>query len=56
MQEDFSAEGNISKKAKAYRNFMKRPNVHAGLHFEDVVAEYATPNNLVTFSGEDKHR
>ena len=56
LAESFSIGGKLSKKAAAYRNFMSRPNVHAGLHFDEVASEYATPNNVVTFAGEDKHR
>ena len=56
LSESYSISGRISKKAAAYRNFMSRPNVHVGLHFDEVASEYATPNNVVTFSGEDKHR
>ena len=56
LAEFYEVDGSISKKATAFRNFMARPNVHAALHYEDVVAEYATANNCTTLSGEDKHR
>ena len=49
LAEFYEGDGSISKKASAFRNFLVRPNVHAALHYEDVIAEYATANNCTTF-------
>ncbi|KAA6412765.1 MAG: hypothetical protein FRX48_03757 [Lasallia pustulata] len=48
--------GKGSKKATFFCAFLTRPVVHVALHLEDVAAEYATPSNCITFTGEDKHR
>ena len=48
--------GKGSKKATFFHAFLARPVVHVALHLEDVAAEYATPSNCTTFTGEDKHR
>jgi hypothetical protein len=32
------------------------PNVHAGLHFPEILVEYGSPAHLNTLIGEDKHR
>ncbi|KAI9748387.1 MAG: hypothetical protein M4579_007241 [Chaenotheca gracillima] len=48
--------GPKSKRAKEYENFAGRPNVHQGLHFVDIAAEYATTNNVNVLMGEDQHR
>lgn len=56
LTESFTVGGTLLKKAVAFRAFMGRLNVYAGLYFTEVTWEYATPNNLVIFSGEDKHR
>ncbi|KAL9035485.1 MAG: hypothetical protein Q9180_004837 [Flavoplaca navasiana] len=45
-----------NKAALTYQKVQSRPNVHVALHFTDVAAEYATPNNCTTLTGEDKHR
>ena len=45
-----------NKKAKSYRAFLSRPNVHAGLHYGDVIEDYATLNNCTVWTGEDKHK
>ena len=56
LTETFEIEGGAVKQAAAFRNVIARPNIHTALHYEDVAAEYATPNNCTTLSGEDKHR
>ena len=55
-QKHFGIEGGAAKQAAAIRNVMARPNVHAAPHYEDAAAEYGTPNNCTTLSGEDKRR
>ncbi|KAL9635849.1 MAG: hypothetical protein Q9204_002463 [Flavoplaca sp. TL-2023a] len=55
LQDTFTIDG-ANKKALAFNAHLSRPNVHIALHFSDVATEYATPNNVTTFTGEDKHR
>lgn len=43
-------------KAKEFRQYQQRPNLHTGLHFSVMAAEYATPNNCNVLIGEDKHK
>lgn len=45
-----------AKKAKEYRQDQQRPNVHVGIHYEEVMKEYALPSNCNVLIGEDKHR
>ena len=44
-----------SRKAIEFQRFQTRPNIHQGLHLEDLASEYATPNNLSVLMGEDQH-
>ena len=34
----------------------RRPNVHAGLHYEELAEEYGIPGNIQVLSGEAKHK
>jgi hypothetical protein len=43
-------------RAVALRSQQKRPNVHAGLHYEDAIREYASASNANVLISEDKHR
>ncbi|KAI9875527.1 MAG: hypothetical protein M1830_008388 [Pleopsidium flavum] len=45
-----------SESKNKYRACQRRPNVHAGLHAQLTALFFATPNNITTFIGEDKHR
>ena len=45
-----------TKKAREYKLFQSRPNIHQGLHLADIAFEYGTPNNCNVLLGEDKHR
>ena len=56
LAKTFKIEGGAAKQAAAFRNVITRSNVHAALHYENVVTEYATSNNCTTLSDEDKHR
>ncbi|KAL8866498.1 MAG: hypothetical protein Q9174_006271 [Haloplaca sp. 1 TL-2023] len=56
LAESFTVSGKTSKKVVDFRKYLSRPNVHMGLHYTDVAAEYATPSNCLTFLGENKHR
>ncbi|KAI9848827.1 MAG: hypothetical protein M1837_006343 [Sclerophora amabilis] len=40
----------------AFSRLQSRPNMHIGLHYEDVAKEYGSPYNTTTFIGEDTHR
>ena len=42
----YSVHNKLSKNSTADRNFMGRPDMHAGLHVEDVGEEYASPYNI----------
>ena len=43
-------------KAKVFRTLKGRPNLHIGLHWTDLMAEYAVPSNCNVLMGEQKHR
>ena len=43
-------------KAIEYRNIGKRPNMHVGIHYPAVMAEYGLPSHCNVLIGEDKHR
>ena len=45
-----------SARVNQYRNDTKRLNVHAGIHFERIIAEYDLFSNYNVLIGEDKHR
>jgi hypothetical protein len=45
-----------TKRAREYKLFQSRPNIHQGLHLADIAFEYGTPNNCNVLLGEDKHR
>lgn len=54
--ESLSASLKVTSKAKQFRAFQSRPNIHIGLHYDAVTQEYATPNNYNILIGEDKHK
>jgi hypothetical protein len=43
-------------RSKELRLQQKRPNVHAGLYYDDTIREYASAANANVLIGEDKHR
>ncbi|KAL8798787.1 MAG: hypothetical protein Q9200_007697 [Gallowayella weberi] len=45
-----------TQKAEEYRNINKRPNLHVGIHYPAVIAEYGLPSHCNVLIGEDKHR
>jgi hypothetical protein len=44
------------KRAVQYLNDSKKPNMHAGLHYYQLMEEYGMPSNCNVLIGEDKHR
>ena len=53
-QSSQSAEDGKTK-AREYRKDKKRPNVHIGIHYHDIMLEYAFCSNCNVLIGEDKH-
>lgn len=57
ITEQMIKERNVLKKQEAqYISDLQRPNVHTGLHYQDVLEEYGLPSNINVLIGEDKHR
>lgn len=44
------------KRETLFRNMAKRPNVHVGLHYKDIMDEFGLPFLVNVLIGEDKHR
>lgn len=55
---DQDEEPQIAERGRAvkFRKMIDRPNVHNGLHYEDIAAEYGYPYNINVLIGEDMHR
>jgi hypothetical protein len=45
-----------SKKTREFRNMMRRPNMHIGVHYPRQAEEYGVTNNSMVLAGESKHR
>jgi hypothetical protein len=45
-----------NQKTKEFRNMMRRPNMHIGVHYPRQADEYGVPNNSMVLVGENKHR
>lgn len=43
-------------RAEQFRKDLGRPNIHQGLHAQDVLREYGMPSNVNVLQAEDKHR
>lgn len=43
-------------RAVKFRQMVDRPNMHNGLHYEDIATEYGYPLNVNVLIGEDMHR
>ena len=46
----------LKKQETQYMMDSKRPNVHVGLHYKEMMDEYGLPSNMNVLIGEDKHR
>ena len=46
LANSYSIHDKLCKNSTADRNFMGRPDMHAGSHIEDVGEEYASPYNV----------
>ncbi|KAF1816009.1 hypothetical protein P152DRAFT_388332 [Eremomyces bilateralis CBS 781.70] len=57
MQGQTAIDGALTtKKAIQFQRDQQRPNVHIGLHFQEVLREYAIPANAGVLPGENKHK
>jgi hypothetical protein len=45
-----------SKKTREFRNMIRRPNMHIGVHYPRQAEEYGVTNNSMVLAGESKHR
>lgn len=45
-----------TKRMEALRRKKFAPNVHTIRHVMDTITEYATARNVITWSGEDRHK
>jgi hypothetical protein len=50
------AESSLSVKGQELENDQRRPNIHIGLHYENIAEEYGLPSSSNVLIGEDKHR
>jgi hypothetical protein len=55
IQNELEKKGSSSR-AKAFLMLKTRPNVHAGLHYPEIMELYGTTNNCSTLQFEDTHR
>ena len=46
----------LKKQESQYAMDSKRPNVHVGVHYKEMMEEYGVPSNVNVLIGEDKHR